>query len=96
MLLWLPQDASIKLQNIHQMSRRKAKLEAKESRGRETSSDPGGMEKSHLATTGNWIFAECVEVCRVAKNGHSAKRHFAERQTQHSAKNQNPVVHYTI
>ena len=49
MLLWLPQDASIKLQNIHHMSRRKAKLEAKESRGRETSSHPDGMEKSHLA-----------------------------------------------
>jgi len=49
MLLWLPQDATIKLQNIHHMSRRKAKLEAKESRGRETSSHPDGMEKSHLA-----------------------------------------------
>ena len=41
-------------------------------------------------TTGNWIFAECVEVCRVAKLGHSAKSHFAERQTQHSAKDDLP------
>jgi hypothetical protein len=48
MLLWLPQDASIKLQNIYHMSRRKVKLEAKELRGHETSNHPDGMEKSHL------------------------------------------------
>ena len=33
-----------KATNIHHMSRRKAKLEAKDSRGHETSSHPDGME----------------------------------------------------
>ena len=41
-------------------------------------------------TTGDTLFAECSELCRVSKHEHSTKRQFAEcrtRQSRHSAKN---------